>query len=189
MKKTWKSSVLLLGIAMLGAVALSGTNAMAGDVDLPVDVTVTTSLVETPVTDLSFGSLDLNPAGDTVTIDASGSAIADDTDIVTAIDVLNGSVSTTATSGLVTIASTADMNIDVVYPATVALIGTTGDAIGAPDLALVDIAANSVGGAGDISKTGLTDATIHVGGEIVFPANTATGLYEGTMVITFNYLP
>ena len=182
MKKTWKSSVLLIGTAMLGAVALSGMNALAGDVDMEVNVTVTSSLVETVTNPLSFGTLDLNPAGDTITIDASAAVAA-----VTTIGELNGSTTTGATSGLVTIETGADTTIAVTYPGTVALVGQTGDAVGAPDLVLNAISANSNGGSANISKTGLTDALIHVGGQIVFPANTATGSYKGTMNIIFNY--
>ena len=189
MKKTWKSSVLLLGTAMLGAAALSGTNAMAGNVNMGVDVIVTTSLVETVTNDLNFGTIDLNPAGDTISIDASAATVDDPAAAVTTISQVNGSTTTGATSGLVTIESAGPFNIAVTYPGSVPLVGTAGNAVGAPDLALTQINANSVGGAVPVAKAGGTDATIHVGGEIVFPANTAAGTYAGTMLITFNYNP
>ena len=76
MKNTWKSSVLLIGTAMLGAVALSGTNVMAGVLDVEVTVDIVNSTVETNPTPLHFGNINADPAGDVITLEAAGAAFS-----------------------------------------------------------------------------------------------------------------
>lgn len=181
MKKTWKRSALLMGTAMLGAIALSGTNVQAGDVTMGIDVTVLSTLSETVTNDMDFGSIDLSPGGDTVTINASaGSATPAAT---------GTSTPTGGTSGLITVASPNAFTITVTYPATATLNGA-GAAAG-ETLTVSDIAANSVGGAATVPKSSGaspgSDALIHVGGAIVFPPSTVNGPYSGTMTITLNY--
>lgn len=180
MKKTWKRSALLMGTAMLGAIALSGTNVQAGDVTMDINVEVNSTLTET-ATNMDFGTIDLNPAGDTVTIDATaGSA----TPATTGTSVITG-----GTSGTITVASPNAFTITVTYPATATLNGS-GTAAG-ETLTVSDIAANSEGGSGPVTKSSGpspgSDAVIHVGGAIVFPADTVNGPYSGTMTITLNY--
>ena len=181
MIKRWKSSALLVGTAMLGTIALSGANVQAGDVTMGIDVTVLSTLSETVTNDLDFGSIDLSPGGDTVTIDASAGA---NTPAASGTSIPTG-----GTSGLITVASPNAFTITLNYPGTATLTGS-GSAAG-QTLTVTDIAANSVGGAATVSKSAGaspgSDALIHVGGSIVFPPSTVNGPYSGTMTITLNY--
>lgn len=181
MKKTWKSSVLLIGTAMLGAVALSGTNAMAGDVTMTVDAVISSTLQETVTTHLNFGTVDLSPGGDTLTLDAKAGAAT--------FAAGGSSTAVGATSGLVTVSSPNGFTITLTYPASVTLNGS-GAAAGST-LTLTGVAANSVGGVTPVVKSaGVapgSDALIHVGGQIVAPSGTKNGPYNGSMTITLNY--
>lgn len=174
MKKTWKSSVLLIGTAMLGAVALSGTNAMAGDLTMTVTATVLSTLTETVTTNLNFGTVDLVPQGDVITINASGGA---------ATAVATGSSTTVgSTSGLITVSSVGAMNIGITYPGVAQpLLGAvSGDTVN-----LTAIVANST--TTGVAKVANVDALIHVGGVVTFPAGTENDTYNGSILITLNY--
>jgi hypothetical protein len=181
MKKTWKSSVLLIGTAMLGAVALSGMNAMAGDVTMTVDAVISSTLSETVTTELDFGTVDLSPGGDTLTLDASAGAAT--------FAAGGSSTAVGATSGLVTVSSPNGFTITLTYPVSVALTGS-GSAAGGT-LTITSIGANSVGGVTPVVKSSgvapASDALIHVGGEIIAPSGTLNGPYTGSMTITLNY--
>lgn len=175
MKKTWISKVLLIGTAMLGAVALSGTNAMAGDVTMDVTAVVNSTLTETVTTNLNFGTIDLVPQGDVIRINASGGAA---TATATGTSLITGS-----TSGLITVSATAGaFTIGITYPAGPILL--TGIASG-DTVNLTAIAANST--ATGVAKVANVDAVIHVGGVVTFLAGTEDDTYEGTITITLNY--
>lgn len=174
MRKTWKSSVLLIGTAMLGAVALSGTNAMAGDVTMTVTATVNSTLTETVTTNLNFGTVDLVPQGDVITINASSGAA---TAAATGSSTIVGS-----TSGLITVSSVGAFTIGIVYPGVAQpLLGAvSGDTVN-----LTAIGANST--ATGLAKVANVNAEIHVGGVVTFPANTENDTYNGSITITLNY--
>lgn len=172
-----QAKIMGMCAAFLG-VASSG---WAGDVTMDVTATVAPSLTETVTTDMSFGSIDLNPAGDTIVIDASSGA---------ATPASPGAVSvvTGGSSGLITVAANTDFTINVVYEAdgVVALTEpVSGDIV-----YLNSIDQYSEGGTvnGGVSHTAGTDSLISVGGSVQFPTGAEAGTYSGSMTITLNYL-
>lgn len=173
--------MLLSGALLLGAIALSGTTATA-DVTMQVSGTLTSTIVETVTTEMDFGSVEILPAGDTITI-AAGTT--DGSGGTAAVPVATGtSVVTGGTSGLITISSPIALDINVTYPPSVDLTdGTTTVALSAID-------ANSGGGTtdGTVSHLATVDTLIHVGGVIVFGLNATTGDYSGSIPITISYL-
>lgn len=186
MKQYRKSSALLIGAAMLGAVALSGTTVLAGTVNMTIAAVVQTTLTETVTTDMDFATIEVIPAGDTVTIDAGGVAASGDggaaaTAVATGASVVTG----VSTSGLITIASTIGFDLDVTYPGDDTVVITDGTT----NTFLNAIEANSGGGAtnGTVTHAAGVDTEIHVGGEIAFPAGSTTGNYTGAMDITITY--
>ena len=188
MKKTWKSSVLLIGTAMLGAIALSGTTVMAGPQNVPVTATVTTSVVEAVGVTLDFGSIDLNPAGDTITIDAAGVPNGGGAALVGTPSSLSGSVVTgTPAAGTITIAASVPLNISVSYPANGTGVSLTGP--GTSTATLDNIDANSGAGTTNLvyNYNGVGGATVYIGGELTFPAGSLTGAYAGVIPVTVSY--
>ncbi len=185
MKNKWKSSAFLAGTAMLGAVALSGTTGIAGTVNMTIAAAITSSLTETVTTELDFASIEILPAGDTITIDASGAGGGDGGAAAVAAATGASALSGVSTSGLITIASAIGFDVDVVYPADSTVVITDGTT----STFLNNIDALSGGGTTDTTVTHAAgvDTLIHVGGEIVFPAGSTTGSYAGAMDITINY--
>ncbi len=179
MVKLGKGRSILLGTALLGAIALSGTTIYAGDVNVAVTATLTSTLTETNTTPLHFGSVEISQGGDTITIDASGNTA------ITAATVINGSVVTgSPTSGLITVASPSSFSIQAAYPATVTVTDTVTDAT------LQNIEPLSGGGTtnGAVVHAGGTPSTIYIGGDLVIPAGATAGSYTGTMVVTLTYI-
>ncbi len=151
---------------------------------MAVSGTLTSSIVETVTTEMSFGSVEILPAGDTITI-AAGGTPGSGFGGVAAIPVSTGSsVVTGGTSGLITISSPIALGINVIYPPSITLT----DGVTSVDLTLID--ANSGGGTTDTTVThaATVDTLIHVGGVIVFPLNATTGTYAGDIAITINYI-
>lgn len=190
MNKTWKKGTLVAGLALTGFLVMQGSTAMAGDVTMNIDAAITTSIVETVTTDLDLGSIDLDPAGDTITIDAGGVAASGDGGAAALPVATGASVITGGTSGLITVTSAAGVNfdIDVVYPGD-GTVNVTSDATGATTVTLDSIEGNSGGGAtnGTVNHTGGAPTEIHVGGQVVFPSDAEAGTYSGSMTITLNY--
>lgn len=186
MARPWKRGRLIAGIALLGLAAMQGSTAQA-DVTMDVTATIASSIVETVASDLRFGTIDLDPVGDTITINSTGAA---NTGGAAATPVAGGStVITGGGSGQITITSAAgvDFSIDVGYPGdgTVHVVGPTS----ATDITLDSIEANSGDGAdGAIAHTGGAPTDIYIGGVLVFPNDAEPGAYTGSMTITLDYL-
>jgi len=188
MRKTWKSSALLLGTAMLGAVALSGTNAMAGDVTVDLEAVTQNNIAESSPTSLNFGTVDMDPGGDEITIDALGGLLNSAGSNPAAI--INGtghSASSGFTAGVIHIASALALDISVTYPATATIIGNDG---ASTVLTISDIDKYSGAGteSGVYHHTAVaTGADIYVGGTLTIPAGTPAATYTSTMNVTVNY--
>ncbi len=168
-------------MGMCAAVLCVAASAWAGDVTMDVTATVAPSLTETVTTDMSFGSIDLNPAGDTIVIDAhSGAATPASAGAVSLV--------TGGASGLITVAANTDFTINVVYQAdgVVALTEpVSGDVV---HLNSIDMYSEGGTAYGGVSHTGGTDSLISVGGSVQFPSGSAAGIYSGSMTITLNYM-
>ena len=165
----------LLLLLSLSAVS----SAIAGDVIMNVSAIITSSTTETVTTHLDFGTIDLDPAGDTITINAASGAA---TPVATGASVITGS----GTSGLITIATSVIMNVQVTYPTSNVTLSSGSDSL---TMTSASIIANSMypdsGAGGDTNGT--TDFLIHVGGQIVIPLGQPSGTYTGTMTLTLNY--
>lgn len=183
MQKIWKSSVLLIGGAVLGVVALSGTTAEA-DVTMNVTADVISSVSETVTTNMNFGTIDLIPAGDTIRINAAG--VGGGAGGAAAVPVATGaSIVVGGTSGLITITGAIGFDIDVVYPGNNIVTLTDGTT----SVFVNNIDQNSGGGTtdGTITHGAGTNTLIHVGGQIILPAGATTGTYTGSFNVVINY--
>ena len=160
------------GFALLVIGVIFVPSAMTGNVDLPVTATIASTITETATSSLDFGSIDLDPAGDTITIaaDAAGSG--------TVIPVSEGSsVIVGGGNGVITVASGVAMTVAVTYPATVTITDGTNN------LDVVDIDLYSQYGlvgatSGDVSKAAGVDLLIRIGGKIVISATQASAVYN-----------
>lgn len=194
-KKLWTGSALFVGAAMLGALALSGDMVEAAVHDVDVEATITSTLVETVVRGINFGTVDLIP-GVTETITLSASTLSTITS--TAIDSTNPLIGSqnspvsafTYETGLITVASAFALdNVEVVYPAAPQnLVG----AITGNILTITGMAANSFGGgvapeANPLTKSANVNLNIHMGGVLNIPANSPNDTYVGTVPVTINY--
>jgi len=161
---------------LFGAMVLPGRTALA-DVDMNVTVNVTSSLVETVTQDLDFGSIELVPGGDTITIDASGGVAA--SPVAT-----GGSIVKNGHNGLITISSGIDLTINVVYPADGSVQIVTS-----PSVYVNSIDNYSTGGPvnGSVNHSAGVDTKIYVGGQLRFLKDTGAGSYSATMHIVINY--
>ncbi len=175
MEKIFKKTLLLSGTALIGAVALSVT-ALA-DVSMPVTATLTQTFTEAVTTDMTFGTIGVDPTGDTITIDASlGSAVAVATggSDVSAAD---------STSGLITITSSITTDVTPSYDATATLTDP-----GSSDTVTVSlISANSTPAYTHDGPTGTSE--IHVGGvlTIVGTETFAGAIYAGSIAVAIAY--
>ena len=184
MGKKWRNSMILAGTVTMAALPTLDQTVEAGALDVPVTAQVTTSLVETLVNGMNFGSIDLNPAGDTITLASEGAngGVADTTATSSSHSVITG----TQTSGAINVASGVNLEILVDYPDSVTLTNGTGDTA---TLAKIDEHSGAGNTAGQLSYNATsTNVTIHIGGELTFPAGSGTGTYNGTLSLTVNYL-
>lgn len=155
---------------------------MAGNVTMNATATISSSFTETVTTDLDFGTINLNPGGDTITIDASAGAA---TSSAASGSIIGGG---TSTSGLITVEHSMIITLWVSYPAGAVTLTSGADTI---DITAGSIATNSEYSSlatAHTSPDATTDITIDVGGEIVIPGAQPDGVYTGTMTITINYL-
>lgn len=175
MMKRWGKSTLLASTALLGMIALSGTTATAGTVDVDITATVTSTIVEALGNDLDFGSIELLPAGDVVTIDASGGVVAVATPTGASV-VTPGAFG----SGLITVDSPGNLTIGIAVPDTATLTEPGGDT-----------AAFSAGIASSTATalvhTGGVQSLINIGGILTFGAGSTAALYTGTITVTLTY--
>jgi hypothetical protein len=193
MKKTWKSSVLLLGTAMLGAVALSGTNAMAaGEItEIPVTVTLTQSVVESLAKDMDFGSIDINPAGDVITMDCKATAVSPGGTILGTAGVTKGSTVTGAGCAELVITADNNLTVQVDYAPVSNTLNLRDTLVPGNPVVLVLSEVNAHSGANSLIPfpvTGGSPGTIFVGGKLTVPAGAPTSTYGANLPITVNYL-
>lgn len=123
---------------------------------------------------LSFGTIDLHPAGDTIIINASGGAATPSAG--------SGSVVTGGSSGLITVTSDSVEHVEIIYPASATMTS------GAGTITITGIDTHSeysVGGADTLG--GGIPLTISVGGKINISSGQANGSYSAVLVITLNY--
>lgn len=197
MKKTWKSRVLLIGTAMLGAVALSGTNAMAaGEItEIPATAVLTQSVVESlagTAPKVDFGSIDINPAGDVITMDCKATVGNPGGTALVAAGVTKGSVVTGAECAELVITAANNLTVQVDYitgGATLNLVDSIDPVGNTTVLVLSDVDANSGANAAiPLPVVGGAPGTIYVGGKLTVPAGAKTATYIGDYPITVNYL-
>jgi len=170
-----------MGVALLMLTMLFIPTALAGTVAMTVTATLSTSTTETVTTDMDFGTIDLDPSGDTVRLDASAGAASP------AVVTGNGSIITGGTSGLITINSQIAMTVDVTYPADGVV--TLDDGAG-HTLPLTDIDTYSEGGVTNGSEAtvgGGIPLEIDVGGELIIPAAQPDGTYTTSMNVIISY--
>ena len=125
------------------------------------------------VTPLSFGSIDLSPAGDSIIIAAENGP---------ASPTAQHSVVTGGNSGRIVLRSTTDEHVDITYPNSATLFG------GGSTIVVTGIADHS-----QYSDTGVdvpgdnTSVNIHVGGVLTLTGNEQNRSYTGTMTITLYF--
>ncbi len=123
---------------------------------------------------LSFGTIDLNPGGDTITISAStgpASPLANSNSVITG-----------GRHGLITVTSLVIEHVDIIYPVSVNMVS------GSNVIKIISIDVNSqyrAGGADTLG--GGIPLTIRVGGKIVIPPGQANGSYSAQIPIILNY--
>lgn len=188
MKKTWKSSVLLLGTAMLGAAALSGTNAMAQTdiIDVPVTAEITQSIVADKSADFEFGTIQHSPTGESsITVDASAGPLVGAAPGSANVSKTGNSVFDNVTSGQIKVTAPFPMDIYVTYPAGDKVILKNDDL---DEIELTDIAANSTAlGTSDELAALAGDTFIDLGGKLTLPDNTPVGEYSGDLTVSLTY--
>ena len=125
------------------------------------------------IQEISFGGIDLHPAGDTITIAANGGPAAP-----TAIR----SIVVGGGSGKITITSPMVEHVDIIYPPAAPLFH------GADFIVLDGIDVNSQYNAGGADTLGGgLPLEISVGGKITVPAGTTSGSYSGNLTILLNF--
>ncbi len=174
------SRIIAVAGLIIGLSAMVIATSTAGTVTMTATAEITTSIVETVTTNLNFGTIDLNPLGDTITIAAiAGPA----TPVATGASVI---ALGTGTSGLITVTCGVVVDIDVTYPAVDVTLTSGGDSL---TIVAATIGANSQyeNGVTAFTTDGTNPALISVGGIIVIPAGQAAGTYTGSMSLTLNY--
>jgi len=176
-----KNKIFLTGTTLIGlAGGIFSPSTFAGDVTMPVNAVIKSSLSENVTRNLHFGEIDLAPGSSRVTLNASAAGATGQDALPTGT---NDTIVTGGHSGLITVEAAMDMTISIDYPANGLVTLAPGN------LEVKDIALNSQGGNGTtISHTGGTTTTIAVGGYIEFDGDEEDGTHSGTMTITLNYL-
>lgn len=130
--------------------------------------------VVSSIQDISFGVIDLHPAGDTITIAASGGPAQP---AAVSLSVITG-----GGSGMITVISPAVEHVDITYPLAAPLT------FGANSVFINEINTNSQYNVGGVDTLGSNiPLKISVGGKIIIPAGQAQGTYNGQITITLNF--
>lgn len=168
-------------VALSGIVCLTGElwAAASGTQDVSVDAVIQQTISTASPKNLNFGTVELDPAGDTITIDASAGSS-------TTATKLNGSnVSGSVQSGSVTVTSPLSFDILVEYPASVTLDGA---ASASNHLTVQSISDNSQGSiTAPTAHTGGVTSTFNIGGVLNLPVTTVADIYHGTMTVKLTY--
>lgn len=138
---------------------------------LPVNVLGADAVVSQS---LSFGTIDLNPGGDTITIDASTGPA---TPIANSNSVVIG-----GRNGLITVTSLIIEHVDIIYPVSVNLVSGSN----VITITAIDINSQYRAGGADTLGGGIP-LTIRVGGKIVIPSGQANGSYSAQIPIILNF--
>lgn len=173
---------LVLGIACLGMLTLSGTTLYAIDVDMDASATLQTAGTAVKTFDVEFGTITMDPGGDTITIDASGTTGTSATRITPSVTTTGSSqVGTTGGSGVITVTSPIALHVVVTPPATASL---GADTTGAPALTLTDIVANSTASYDHAGGFGGETSYVHIGGSLVLTGGETPDSYSTTTPFT-----
>ncbi len=166
-----------MATVLLGAIALSGTTVYADDVDVDVDAVITSTLSETMTTPLDFGTIEIDQAGDIISITGVAG-------IETTVTAAGGSVVGAGTTGLITLTSPSSFDISAAYPASTNVTDgtTTATLTGVDTLSLAGTAQ------GPLTHVGGTPSLIYIGGDLNVPAGASAGTYTGTLTVTLTYL-
>ena len=181
MLKLRKSNSIFFGIALVGAVALSWTTVMAGQVSVDATVVLDSSLTETsdPGDALDFGTIDLSPSGDTFIVDASAGP-------ATAATNTGGSILGTggdaAVSGVITVESDSAFTIEVSFDNASETL--TGDVNG-ETITLSEMDTYSTV---SVAHAAGTPTEVNIGGELEVPEGTVADTYNGTIAVTLDYV-
>lgn len=128
------------------------------------------------VTPIAFGSIELNPAGDTVTINARNGV---------STPVSSRSVVTEGRSGKITVTSTVPEQVTITYPQNVTLRA------GSKTITISDIPTYSEYSSGFVDLPGSNiQVEIDIGGKLSLNGDETTTAFSGTMTVelTFNIL-
>jgi len=147
--------------------------------DVEVDAVIQQTITTASPKNLNFGTIELDPAGDAITIDAHSGAVA--TATKTGGSVITGTVQ----SGSVTVSSPLSFDILVTYPASVTLNGVNS---ATNELTVQSITDNSEGSSiTPTAHASNTTTTFNVGGILNLPVTAVADTYEGTMTVELTF--
>ena len=162
-KKTLLSSAvataLLASLISQSVLAATDTGTASAQIVTPIAITNTT--------DLFFGSIVADPAGDTISLDTANNATITNTSVITGIST-SGSFDVTGTTG-------------AVY--TVTLPGPTLISSGGNNMTVNNFSHD--GGATPTIAAG--GSTLNIGADLTIAAGQAQGVYTGTYTVTVEY--
>ncbi len=178
MAQPWKKGALLASAALAGFIMMQGGTAKA-DVNMLISASVAAGATETVTTEMDFGAISLNPAGDAITLNASVLGAA-----AVPVGATNGSAVVGGNPGLITITGSSDFDVTVTYPGDAAhqVSGPTN----ATQVFITGIGANSTPAAA-LLHTGGNPTELYVGGVIDLPGDAEEGIYSGNIDIALVY--
>lgn len=123
---------------------------------------------------INFGNIDINPGGDTISIDAGNG---------TAFPQSSRSIITGGQSGAIAIQASDPIDIRVTYPDTVELENGIEHTLTVSQIGPLSQYNGSImeHPGGNVTKT------IHIGGNLIIPASNTGGTYTGTLTIGLDF--